>query len=167
MTLVLDPRPLCKDLTQLAKELVPPDVFKARGVNALISMDERIIKALIVLRKLTGKPITINSWSWGGQFSQRGLRTAEFYGNIDKYLQTMSQHKYGRGLDFDVKGMTPHEVRKVIIENRYKFPDISFIEVGINWVHIDCRLRLDNDWCKFWHPKEGFLSQEEVLERGL
>ena len=167
------PQYFCKSLDQLAKEVLPQVFYETYGVAGLQQMDSRILVTLDNLSKNLeieyGRriPLTVNSWSWGRERNQSGLRTREFYKSESAYVSSRSQHKYGRGLDFQAKGLTPHEVRKHIIENKDLYPDVSFLEVGISWIHIDCRMRLDNDHMKFWSPSLGFVTEKVVLDDKL
>ncbi|BCV28484.1 D-Ala-D-Ala carboxypeptidase family metallohydrolase [Shewanella algae] len=69
--------------------------------------DPRLLKLLDQLRELFDAPITVNNWFWGGQFSNRGLRTS-----ASSYYRPYSQHSFGRAVDFDVKGLTADESRE-------------------------------------------------------
>ncbi|MGF1788738.1 D-Ala-D-Ala carboxypeptidase family metallohydrolase [Photobacterium swingsii] len=140
------------------QELVSKSTYNARGSKSIELMDERILITLDQLRINLGRPITVNNWIWNGQFQQRGLRTQEA-----KEYSKYSQHTFGRAVDFDVKGMSASEVRAHILTNINLYPFISFVEVGINWVHVDVR----NCDLTCWHPKRGVLSVEQVLSEQL
>jgi uncharacterized protein YcbK (DUF882 family) len=98
----------------------------------LILMDERILITLDAIRTHYKRPVTVNNWHRGGQFSMRGFRPMT--GNVGaKY----SQHRFGRAVDFDVAGIPAEQVRNDI---RFGlFPLITCIEKNVNWVHIDVR----------------------------
>jgi hypothetical protein len=53
-------------------------------------------------------------------------------------------------------------IRMYILGNRKLFPGITFLEVDISWLHIDCR----NDDFTLWSPKRGFVSIENYLKIG-
>lgn len=163
---MLKPKYFAKSLDDFARQVVPEQIYKQRGVKSLELMDQRILETLDDLRHNLGVPLTVNSWAWGGGRTQSGLRDQFFYKSVDEYLKSFSQHKAGRGIDI-VCSLPAYEVRKHIIENRELYPHVSFMEVQIEWTHLDARTRIDEDWCKFWSPKEGFLSEEEVLSRKL
>ena len=131
------------------QELVPKEVFLARGVKAIELMDKELLVFIDKLREVLGKPITINTWNAGGVFSYRGLRTIE----CPQY-SAYSQHTYGKALDFDVAGMSAHEVREWIIANKNLdwVKPISFIEDNVNWVHVDTRPSVDGTLV-LWDPK--------------
>ena len=123
-----------------AHEFVPKSIYDRRGERSLELIDDRILITMDTLRENLGKPITVNNWYWGGGFSQSGLRTVEHYGTLEKYEDSLSQHKFGRGCDFRVDGMTPTMVREHIYQNKDKYPHISFVEEETpTWIHIDVR----------------------------
>ena len=138
-----------------AHEYVPPEVFKKRGDKAFELIDVRILITMDKLREMLGRPITINNYNWGGDRSQSGLRTLRFYGSVDKLESSFSQHKYGRAVDFLVKGMNAVDVRKFIVDNKEHFPYITFMETDISWVHIDCR---NCEPITTWSPDRGFTG---------
>lgn len=116
------------------QEFVPKDIYDELGDSSLSLMDDRIIISIIAMRDFFKLPIKINDWLFGGAFQNRGFRTA-YCGIGSKY----SQHKFGRALDFDIKGIPAKEVRGKILANQDKFPLITAMEDNISWVHIDCR----------------------------
>lgn len=175
------PKYFAKSLDAMAQEVLPKEFYEKHGVVGLNQMDERVLRFLDVLScnltKQEGRKvgITVNSWKWGGVRNQSGLRIADFYPTVGEYVYSRSQHKLGRAVDFKVKGMPAHEVRKHIIENKHLYPDISFIEVSpidkkgkaMTWIHVDVRLRLDNDQIKYWSPVLGYVSESKVLKEKL
>ena len=116
------------------EELVPKDVFTALGSRSLILMDARILWTIDMVREYFGVVI-VNNWHKGGPFGQRGFRNDSNTGAV------YSQHRYGRGIDFDVVGKAAEEVRQFIIskQDRKDFQYITAMEIGTTWVHIDCR----------------------------
>ncbi|MEL4402212.1 D-Ala-D-Ala carboxypeptidase family metallohydrolase [Shewanella algae] len=119
-------------------ELVDRKTYNDRGEKAWQLFDPRLLKLLDQLRELFDAPITINNWYWGGQFSNRGLRTS-----ASPYYRPYSQHSFGRAVDFDVKGLTADQSREKIIEwfnNGILEIDSITLELGVNWVHLDVRL---------------------------
>ena len=80
---------------------------------------------MLVIRKALNKPITVNNWASGGNFSQRSIRC-----NLCQIVKVktnanalyMSSHVNGAGIDFDVKGMTAQEVRNWIITKKVLLP---------------------------------------------
>jgi hypothetical protein len=124
------------------RELVDKTVFDRFGQSAWKFIDKDLLACLLFIREALGKPMTINNWHKGGQFSQRGLRT-----NISPMVQGktglyLSAHLFGKGSDFDVAGMTAVEVRLWIVANAEKLPCKIRLERNmkgkpINWVHLD------------------------------
>ena len=100
---------------------------------------------MYILRKNLDRKITINDWKWGGNFSQRGLRTTVQQIMRNAFIRNilyLSAHPLGKAVDFDVEGMTAYEVRNWILKNQQLFPYKIRLEatVGgkpITWVHLD------------------------------
>lgn len=123
-------------------ELVDKTVFDKFGQSAWKFLDKDLLACLLVVREGLGKAMTINNWNTKGQFSQRGLRhnmSPMVKGKEGLYL---SAHLFGKGVDFDVAGMTAVEVRAWIIANADKFPCKIRLERNmagkpINWCHLD------------------------------
>jgi hypothetical protein len=139
-------------------ELVPQSIYEERGDRAIHLIDSRIITFLEMFREYTKSPITINDWYWGGRFDGRGFRDTD---NPD--YKKYSQHSNGRGIDFDVKGWTPDQVRQWIVKNKdlWWVRPITFVEDDVNWVHIDCRYSEDNSLI-LWSIK---TRQSKVFKR--
>lgn len=117
------------------EEFVPKDTFLRLGKNSLLLMDNRIIAIADQLRNYFGKPITINNWVYGSDFTQRGWREHGING------KNYSMHCFGRAIDFDVAGLPAAEVRKAISMHEEQFPLIRGMELDTNWVHVDCGYR--------------------------
>ena len=124
------------------EELVDKTVFDKYGEVAWKFMDELLLDCLLIIREELGKPMTINNWKWGGQFSQRGLRHNMSPMVKKKNYMYLSAHMFGKAVDFDVKGMTAVEVREWIVANEDKLPCKVRLEKNmkgkpISWVHLD------------------------------
>jgi len=121
-------------------EVIHPDIYSQRGQKSIQLIDIRIVLAAQLLRDTIGKPIHINNWWHGGKFQNRGLRP--FNSTVGA---RWSQHKYGRGLDFHIEGMTPSQIQAVILQHEEMFITKQWITVmedvrdTPSWVHIDCR----------------------------
>ena len=165
------PKYFCKTLDQLAKEVLPEHLYKERGAYNLRLMDEKALITLDHLRKYLDVPLTVNSWSWGGNRNASGYRDVVYYGSNEKYVKSTSQHKYGRAIDCVSTKMSAVQMRDFILENKQLFPYITFLEVGVNWLHFDTRFvakqQYDGDTIVCWSPTEGFLSEEAVLKYHL
>ncbi|AFN37522.1 hypothetical protein pp2_289 [Vibrio phage phi-pp2] len=152
------------------QELVTPQMHAAWGERCWSLFDDRLLRTLDALRERFG-PCTINDWSWGGSFKYSGFRDENFYGSTQKYLDSRSQHKYGRAADCKFRNNTADQVRKYILENPEEFPYVKFIEcsplangTSMSWVHIDVR---NSEDVQCWSPKEGFIDADEVIRRKL
>ena len=130
-------------------ELIPPNLYAARGDAAIIVMDERILITLNRLREIFNVPITVNNWKDGGPFQQRGFRNDPGTGAL------LSQHRYGRAADFDIQGLTAAAVRQMVKDGKLGAPGkvgspMEFITrleetnngVPITWNHADCGLQI-------------------------
>lgn len=127
------------------QELVCPHVYKKWGYNPNFIwnfFDPRLLKTLDYLRDKLNKPIFVNNWSIGGQFSQRGCRC-----NLCDLVKSktnssqiyVSSHILGKACDFDVKGMSAQEVRNWLISHSSELPFSISLEDKVNWVHLDMR----------------------------
>lgn len=126
------------------RELVDKETYDKYGEKAWQFMCPRLLHTMLVIRKELDKSITANNWHTGGSFSQRGLRT-----NMQPIVKAkkklyLSAHLMGKGIDFDVKGMTASEVRGWLVSNASKLPypirlENKFAKTGkeISWVHLD------------------------------
>ncbi|MGN0091277.1 MAG: hypothetical protein ACI36Z_10055 [Alloprevotella sp.] len=124
------------------KELVCPHVYDAWGENAWKFLDDRLLDTLLVIREKIDKPIVVNNWAKGGNYSQRGLRC-----NVCQLVREKSEqkkvyvtaHLQGKAVDFSVNGMTAEEVRRWIVKNQILLPYPVRLESDVTWVHLDVR----------------------------
>ena len=117
-------------------ELIGRRTFRRYGAVAWRFLDYRLLYALLIVRVGLGRPITVNH----GGARQRGLRTIVQQIVRDKFrrgLLYISPHMQGKGVDFDVEGMTASEVRAWIHTNADLFPFKIRLERGVSWVHLD------------------------------
>lgn len=126
------------------KELFPSD-----AIQRWVSFDERILIMADKLRGVFG-PLWVN----GHGLTQCGFRTNG---------SSTSQHRFGRALDLHSDKHSYFKMRKYILDYPDEFPYITFLEIDINWLHIDCR---NTGSLKLWSPKRGFVSKEEYLKTG-
>jgi hypothetical protein len=130
-----------------AHELVSPQVYDIYGNDSFQFLHTDLLECLLIIRKELDRPITINNWFWGGEFTQRGLRdnlTPIFKSKFENNRLYLSGHVLGMAIDFDVKGMTANEVRNWLAESDYLFPCKIRLERKlkgkfINWVHLDVK----------------------------
>lgn len=121
------------------KELVCPHVYELWGESAWQFLDKRLLENLDWVRENLGKPIVVNNWAQGGQYSQRGLRCCACVLVREKaFLEKpyLSDHVLARGVDFNVVGMTAQEVRDWLECHKEELPHNVRIEKDVNWVHL-------------------------------
>jgi hypothetical protein len=136
----------------LVEEFVPQKVYEKYGDSSLWFVDPKIVNIAQLLREYFGKPMTINNWHNGGNFNYRGFRDDSFYYQWDSDLSAykskrkgkLSQHRFGRGIDFNVSGLTSDEVRESILQNEEMWMDagVTTLEDGAyapTWCHLDIR----------------------------
>lgn len=124
-------------------ELFPQKMIENIPEYVLFQMlDPRLIITIDKIRERFGKPMIINNWAVSGLFHYRGYRPAS-----PAIGSPLSQHKFGRAVDFDIEGHKAEEVRVDIIKNKshddYKY--IRGLEADVNWVHIDFRYTKKED----------------------
>ena len=117
----------------IIQELVPPDVYKDRGVKAWELLDPRLLITLDALREKYGS-ITINNWHRGHKRMWSGLRTED-----SPYGSQYSQHRFGRAADCLLPKVSVSEVREHILANPNEFPFINSVELDTSWLHFDVR----------------------------
>lgn len=121
------------------KELVCQHCYNKFGENAWQFLSTELLSTLYTLRYVIfNKPIIINTWYKGGQFSQRGLRCNMCYLVKSKKAVYISAHTLGKAIDFNVQNMTYEEVNQQIRDNVDKFEYPIRLESNTNgWSHVD------------------------------
>lgn len=121
------------------EELVPPETFKALGQQAWQLIDQDFANLLDALREHFNSPMIINNWHKGGPYKYRGFRPAGC-----KVGKPTSQHaqKPLNAVDFDVVGMSDHDVKQSILNNQDKFLKLGLTRMeseadAATWTHID------------------------------
>jgi hypothetical protein len=121
-------------------EVVCPEVYHKYGDFAWNFFDSRLLITMEALRQRLNKPITVNNWKDGGEFSQRGFRCVQCHLMISTF-QTgelfVDPHTTGKAWDFDVQGLVAEEVRQYIIKNKNLWPYQLRLEDNVSWVHLD------------------------------
>jgi hypothetical protein len=102
-------------------------------------IDKKIVDAAEFIRESTNKPMIINTWDSGGQFSLRGLRPLNC-----KIGAKQSMHKKGKAFDFNVIGLSDNEVKQWVISNEKKLYDLGIRrmeskEFSPSWCHLDLK----------------------------
>jgi hypothetical protein len=117
-------------------ELVPRDVFEARGLAAWELLDDRALVTLDALREKFGACV-VNNWRDGGPYHESGLRSFDTATGA-RY----SQHRFGRAVDCKFSGATPREVFDYVVAHAAEFPLLTTLE-DVNdtptWLHFDVR----------------------------
>lgn len=121
------------------RELVPQSVFKAYGDDSIWFIDPRLVKVLDAIRGHFKAPVTINNWHTGGTYQNRGYRLPN-----TTVGASLSQHKFGRAADINIKGYTPQSIYKEILANETLFlclglTTLEDIEMTPTWNHLDVR----------------------------
>ncbi|CAK0779582.1 Peptidase_M15_3 domain-containing protein [Azospirillaceae bacterium] len=124
------------------EELVSPEVYNLHGRNSLYFLDDRITMTLDMLRTYLQTPITVNTWARGTdvsrgtdtRFTQRGYRNDPTVGS------TYSAHRFGRAVDFDVKGVSSAMFREWVRSGKLNdcLIYITRMENSVSWNHLDC-----------------------------
>lgn len=120
----------------ILQELVPPEIYEARGERAWEFLNPLGLMSLQSVRDKFG-PVTVNNWHVGGVYKESGLRS---FGTSTGALYSM--HRFGSAYDCKSASVTPKEMCEYILKNRKDFPMITAIEnpaVTEGWLHIDCR----------------------------
>ena len=132
------------------QELVCKHVYERFGDDALKFFDHRLLETLLFIREGMNKPIYVNNWQIGGSLTQRGLRCCvcplvKTKSDLKKVY--MSSHIFGRGIDFDVKGMSPKEVKDWIVAHQDELPYPIRIELNTpTLTHLDvCEYAMRGD----------------------
>lgn len=121
-------------------EVIPPEIYSARGERSIALMDDRILKGLQLLRTYARVPFVINNWQTGGKFHESGLRL-----HNTRTGAKWSQHKFGRALDIKPKGMTIRQLFAILKAHEDEFVSqglittVENIDYTLTWLHIDCR----------------------------
>ena len=118
------------------KELVDKQTYSDRGERAIELLDPYMLWTIDRLRERYGS-ITINNWSFGGQYQFSGFRPKNC-----SIGALYSQHRLGKAFDLKFKNYTPEQIRSQIKVNKDEddFKYISCVELETKtWVHIDSR----------------------------
>jgi hypothetical protein len=129
------------------QELVPSAIFQSWGNRAIMFIDPVVPLFAQKIRDRYGKPMIINNWHTGGTFQLRGFRPpASTVGGL------LSQHRFGRAIDFHIPGVPVQEIYKDILDNQAtwraeQLTTLENISHTPTWIHADCR----------WHAGPGIL----------
>lgn len=122
------------------KELVCDHVYRKYGNNAWRFYKQHAIDFLHWFRTEINKPIFINTYSLGGEYTQSGLRCIQC-GIVQDQIKDdnvyVSAHLRGVGWDPRVTGMTTGQVHDWFYENEDKLPSPIRLELGVPHLHVD------------------------------
>lgn len=114
------------------EELLP------KGFDDISVLSPKLLKLIDEVRELLGVPCEINAD--GRQYC--GWRPKDC-----KVGAAKSQHKLGAAVDMHPKGMSAEDARTLIRKavSEGLLPDLGGVELGVSWVHIDCRDRVNGN----------------------
>tara|TARA_Y100000588_G_scaffold31471_1_gene30805 strand:- start:20279 stop:20812 length:534 start_codon:yes stop_codon:yes gene_type:complete len=174
MTTPWKPEYFAKNLESLAKELLPPKVYKAKGLQGLRMLDMNVIMFLDEFRHDCGVPLTVNT-PWNGTFTQSCLRDESMYGSFEKHFWSLSDHTRGAAIDIKCKHGGVWLRKKFIEREEYYYEKygINFVEVGpvdkngswveMSWAHFSRRWDFFGE-VKYWSPKNGYVTKQDVID---
>src|SRR3990167_5426915 len=121
------------------QELVPKELYAKWGDKSIWFIQRETLLLADFIRDRFGKAMTINNWHSGGSLNNRGFRMPDA-----AIGGTLSQHKFGRAIDFNIAGITPQDVYKDIIDHSDMYmkagattvEDVAFTN---GWTHLDRR----------------------------
>lgn len=115
-------------------DLLPPDII-SDFKNPERFIDPQIIEVLESIIDFFERKVIVNNYKNGGALKFRGYRPPTFTDGAAN-----SMHRYGAAADFNVSGLSDHEVRDAIMKNRNKFPLITRMEINtVGWTHVDIK----------------------------
>lgn len=132
----------------ILSDLVPKDIVMEDLEYSIRYIDQRVLDALEQVVKFFGVKPIVNNYASGGSLSYRGFRPPSYDDGAKN-----SMHRYGKAADISIPGKTDSSVRRTILDNRVKFPDIRRMEENTTgWVHIDVKVTGQNGIVMFPNP---------------
>ena len=123
------------------EEFVPKSIYHNYGEKAIWFIDPRMIQFAQYIRTHFDARVMVNNWHCGGKNHNRGYRKPG-----TSVGSSLSQHKFGRAIDFNVVGYEPAEVVEWICDRwemlcgpKDLITTIEDVEYTPTWVHVDCR----------------------------
>lgn len=119
-------------------ELVSKAAWSKRRESVMLGMDAKLLITIDTLRELLeeidpSKAVLIcNDWNFGGNRQYSGLRLP-----TDKHYSEFSAHSRGQAVDLVSRHYSAERLRKIIIDNRERFPYLTRMEKDVNWLHLD------------------------------
>ena len=136
------------------EEFFPEIVYEEYGDDSVRFMNIEVFKMAIGIREYFNKPVTVNTWHYGGALQYRGLRPQDC-----EIGSPYSAHKRGMALDFNVSKVDDETVQKLIqedYESYFKGIGVTAIEADTKgWTHVSCENFNMNDLkiISFWKKK--------------
>ena len=127
------------------EELVPKELYVKFGEKSIWFIERGTVLLADFIRDRFGKSMTINNWHSGGPLNNRGFRMPDCaIGGV------LSQHKFGRAIDYNIEGVTPQEAYKDIIDNSDMYlkagaTTVEDIAFTTGWIHLDRRWTNKNE----------------------
>jgi hypothetical protein len=137
-----------------AYELVDRKTYDKHKDESYGLFDERLLRFLDALSSSLElnfhKKIRLvcNNWHWhknpnasrSNYFQWRGLRTINY-----SFFNVKSYHAKGMAVDLDSPDISSKDLINYVIEHQHEdwCKDIGGIEVGVNWLHVDVRPRVN------------------------
>ena len=126
------------------REFIPPIIWQRYGEKAIWFLDKRIFLLADFIRDRFKNPMIINNWTNGGVLTLRGFRPPE-----TTIGSALSQHRFGRAIDFNIKDHTPEEIYKDINDNfdiysKAGLTTVEDIAFTKTWTHVDIRQHNEN-----------------------
>jgi len=125
------------------EEWVPREIASRYGKKAFMFLDTRILWTGDSFREYFNKPIFVNNYKFNGNLQYRGFRPPDV-----SVGASLSQHRFGRALDFEVSGISANEVRQEITSHpsEVAFQYIKRMEKDTpTWTHVDCANTLQDE----------------------
>ena len=121
------------------REFVSKHTWDEWGMRSLWFLDPRLITLAEFTREWFGAPMMINNWHIGYSYQNRGYRHPE-----SSVGASEGQHRFGRALDFNIKGLSSDQVYDEILANEKDFmlAGITTLEnkqYAKTWTHMDIR----------------------------
>lgn len=127
------------------EEFVPKAIFDQYGASSKWFIDPKIVAIAEFIREEFELPVTINNWHTGGKFQERGYRVP-----TTPTGARYSQHRFGRAIDFNVKGIPSPEVGEWVKASfaHLKTLGLTTMEnptATPTWTHLDVRWTANDD----------------------
>lgn len=135
------------------EELVGPSTHEILGEKAWRYFNPLFLQDLDTIRehvhKITGEGLTVNDWSWGGGYTESGLRVVG-----DHHYKHWSGHSWGMSFDIKLNSWLKGALRDsqyewdadwlrgeiIQLKKGGKLKAVTDLEVGTkNWIHIGSR----------------------------